>query len=104
ATAQKILISDYAKVTSSNGTTPTGSVTFGLFTDAACTLGNKIFDSGPVQLVNGLAHADNPNPLSTNGTYYWLASYSGDATFGPAASPCGAEQATVSGNTPGIAP
>jgi hypothetical protein len=103
-TAQKILISDYARVTSSNGTTPTGSVTFQLFTNSTCTSAGKIFDSGPVQLVNGLAHADDSNPLSVNGTYYWLASYSGDATFQPAVSPCGAEQTTVSGNTPGIAP
>jgi hypothetical protein len=102
-TAQKILISDYVKVSATNGT-PTGNVTFQLFTDATCASGSKVFDSGPVQLVNGLAHADDPTPLGLNGTYYWLASYGGDANYAPAASPCGAEQTTVSGNTPGIAP
>jgi hypothetical protein len=103
-TAQSILLSDYVRVSApASFPTPTGTATFQLFTSADCTTG-KVYDSGPVQLTNGLAHADDPTPLTANGTYNWLVSYSGDGSFAPATSPCGTESTTVSGNSPGIAP
>jgi hypothetical protein len=79
-------------------------VTFQLFASADCSTGN-VFDSGPVTLDNtGNAHADNSTPLSANGTYNWLVSYSGDGNFAPSASPCGTEHTTILGNSPGIIP
>jgi hypothetical protein len=101
-TAQSILISDTAKVTGNN--TPTGTVSFQLFTSADCSSG-KVYDSGPVNLDSGgLATASDPNPLTANGTYSWLVTYSGDGNNVPATSSCGTEQTSISGNSPGILP
>jgi hypothetical protein len=104
-TGQKVVISDFAKPTGFG--TPTGTVDFKLFTNSTCS-GTPLYDSGPVTLVNGLASTDGaatqPPPLSANGTYYWLVSYSGDANNEPSTSPCGTEQTTISGNTPGVDP
>jgi hypothetical protein len=104
-TGQKVVISDFAKPTGFG--TPTGKVTFKLFTNSTCT-GTPLYDSGPVPLVNGLASTDSaatkPPPLNANGTYYWLVSYDGDANNRPSTSPCGTEQTTISGNTPGVDP
>jgi hypothetical protein len=104
-TGQKVVISDFAKPTGFG--TPTGTVDFQLFTNSTCT-GTPLYNSGPVTLVNGLASTDGaatqPPTLSANGTYYWLVSYSGDANNLPSTSPCGTEQTTISGNTPGVDP
>src|SRR5436309_10389011 len=59
-TGQKVVISDFAKPTGFG--TPTGTVTFSLFDNASCT-GTPIFTQ-TTSLVNGLAHADDPTPLS----------------------------------------
>jgi hypothetical protein len=107
-TQQSILLSDYAKVSSSSSSsgTPTGSVTFQLFTSNDCSTG-KIFDSGAVALDSGgLANAAYPTPLTANGTYSWLVSFTATAgsIFAPSSSACGSEKTTISGNTPGIIP
>jgi hypothetical protein len=104
-TGQKVVITDFARPTGFG--TPTGTVDFQLFTNATCT-GTPLYDSGPVNLVNGLASATT-GPLTTTGTntsatFYWLVSYSGDANNLPSTSPCGTEQTTISGNTPGVDP
>jgi hypothetical protein len=61
-----------------------------------------------VTLVNGRAStngaAAQPPTVNANGTYLWLVSYSGDANNSPSTSPCGTEQTTISGNTPGVDP
>jgi hypothetical protein len=106
-TGQKVLIADFGKVSSSLGT-PTGKLNFKLFTNSACT-GTPFYNSGDVTLVNGLANTDNapngkPPALSSNGSFYWLVSYLGDGNFSPSNSPCGTEQLTISGNTPGVDP
>jgi hypothetical protein len=105
-TAQKVVISDFAKPTGFG--TPTGTVTFRLFTNSACS-GTPLYNSGPVPLVNGLASTDNapngkPPAVSANGTYYWLVTYSGDANNEPSTSACGTEQTTIAGNTSGVDP
>jgi hypothetical protein len=105
-TGQKVVITDFARP--SGFGTPTGTVTFQLFTNSSCT-GTPLYDSGPVALgVDGLASATT-GPLTTTGTdtsatFYWLVSYSGDANNLPSTSPCGTEQTTISGNTPGVDP
>jgi hypothetical protein len=111
-TGQKVVISDFAKVTSVLGT-PTGTVDFQLFQEpsSGCTV-NKIYDSGPVPLdANGLASTNNapngqPPTLSANGTYSWLVSYTpaSSSVFTTSSSPCGTEQTSISGNTPGVDP
>src|SRR5262249_25598151 len=103
-TAQKLVIADFAKPTGFG--TPTGTVTFQLFTSSNCAAGTRIYDSGDVPLTNGLASTNDaamqPPALTANGTYYWLVSYSGDVNNLPSTSACGSEQTTVSGNTPGV--
>jgi hypothetical protein len=104
-TQQTVLVSDFAKVTSSGGT-PTGSVTFKLFSTSDCS-GNPLFAPDAVPLdATGVAHTDDPTPLSLNGTYSWLVSYAPAAGSGfeASSSSCGSEQTSISGNTPGIAP
>jgi hypothetical protein len=105
-TAQKVEIKDFAQPTGFG--TPTGTVTFRLFTNSTCT-GTPLYNSGAVPLVNGLASTDNapngkPPKVTANGTYYWLVSYSGDANNEPSTSPCGTEQTTIAGNTSGVDP
>ena len=108
--AQKITLSDFAKPTGFPvGGNLTGTVTFQLFDNASCLSSptppnHKLYDSGPVTLVNGLASTPNPPLVNTNGTYYWLVSYSGDANNLASTSACGAEQTTITGNAPGIVP
>lgn len=99
---QKVTIADYAQPVGYG--TPTGTVDFQLFTDSACSADKLIYDSGAVTLVDGLASTPDPQTVDANGTYYWLVSYSGDVNNLPSTSPCGAEQTTISGNTPGIDP
>lgn len=102
------MIFDTARVTSTAGT-PTGTVDFQLFTNPTCT-GTPLYDSGPVTLVNGLAStndaATQPPTLNANGSYYWQVSYTPAAgsIFTASSSPCGTEQTTISGNTPGVDP
>ena len=103
---QKLRISDSATPTGYG--TLTGTVDFKLFDNPDCN-GTALWDSGPVALDStGKATTDRastqPNPLTTDGTYYWLVSYSGDANNLPSTSPCGKEQTTISGNTPGVDP
>jgi hypothetical protein len=100
-TGQKIVISDFAKPTGFG--TPTGTVTFKLFDTANCT-GNPIFEATATLDANGLAHVTNPNALNANGTYKWVVTYNGDANNEASTSPCGTEQVTMSGNTPGVDP
>jgi hypothetical protein len=102
-TGQKVLISDFAAPTGFG--TPTGTVTFQLFQEPSnnCTT-NSVFGPVTVNLVNGVAHVDDTTPLSANATYSWLVTYNGDANNAPSTSPCGTEQTTISGNTPGVDP
>jgi uncharacterized repeat protein (TIGR01451 family) len=97
-TGQKATITDYAAPTGFG--TPTGTVQFQLFPSSDCS-GTAMYDSGAVQLSNGKANSA-PFAVNANGTYSWLASYSGDANNTQSSS-C-TEQTTISGNSPGIAP
>jgi hypothetical protein len=110
-TGQKVVISDFAKVGSASGT-PTGTVDFLLFQEPSsnCTT-TPIYDSGPVTLdANGNAStngaATQPPTLSANATYSWQVSYTpaSGSNFLASSSPCGTEQMTISGNTPGVDP
>ncbi len=58
---------------------------------------------GPVAVTDGNV-ADSPTwtPTETAGTYYFVASYSGDANNGATVSACAADAITVSPQTPTI--
>jgi YVTN family beta-propeller protein len=77
--------------TLSGGTGPTGSVTFRQFSDSACL--NVVFSStNPV--VGGKA-TSGVHVITQPGTFYWRATYLGDANNNPAATPCNAPNQTV---------
>ncbi|MDQ6784584.1 MAG: hypothetical protein M3063_14330, partial [Actinomycetota bacterium] len=77
--------------TVSGGSSPTGSVTFSLFSDAACA--TQVFTSTN-PLGGGTATSDTFTPAAA-GTYYWTASYSGDANNNAVPAPCGAANESV---------
>ena len=80
------------------GAGPTGTVTFRLFSDPACT--NQVFTSTNA-VSEGTATSGDYVPAAA-GTYYWTAAYSGDAVNKPVTSGCNApnESVTVSKASP----
>jgi hypothetical protein len=86
-------VSDRATITGTQAKTAGGTVTYTLFKDKKCTVPVGKPSTGAV-----LAGVAGPSaaikPLV--GTYYWTASYSGDAVLnGPSASACGKEVLVV---------
>jgi hypothetical protein len=85
---------DQATIAGTNAASASGTVTYTVYSDAACT---KPVAPGTAQAITtpGKPPASAPTALSTPGTYYWLASYSGDGLNSPSASACGSEIETV---------
>jgi hypothetical protein len=78
-------IQDVATLSGGFGTLG-GMVTFTLYSDAQCQ--SQVF--GPdVQSVSGGAATSGNYTTSATGTYYWIASYSGDANNNPVSTSCG---------------
>ena len=103
---QKVTITDFAAPTgfAPSGGHLSGTVDFQLFTTSTCT-GTPLYDSGPIALSPSSGGANSgPVIVPADGTNYWVVTYSGDANNSGSTSPCGTEQTTISGNTPGIAP
>ena len=73
------------------GSNPTGSVTFKLFSDNTCA--TQVFTS-TVNLSGGSATSANYTP-TTAGTFYWIATYKGDANNNAVSSACGAANSVV---------
>ncbi len=73
------------------GASPTGTVTFKLFSDAGC--GSQVFTSA--NAVSGTSATSDWFTPTSAGTYYWTASYSGDASNAPSSSACGAANESV---------
>jgi predicted outer membrane repeat protein len=97
ASGASTLVSDSA--TLSGGSNPTGSITFKLYGPSAtpaCT--DLVFTSSPVTVSgNGTYGPVSFSPTAV-GTYYWVASYSGDGNNNPVSGTCGdaGETSTVS--------
>jgi len=100
-TAQTIAISDTAKVTGDNPVG--GDVKFELFSTANCS-GNAVFTNTKTLPAGGIVTSEYSQDLDSNLTYSWRVTYLGDANNVSAASPCGTEQTTISGNAPGVLP
>ena len=89
-------VTDTATLT--GGSAPTGSVEFRLYgpsTAADCS-GTPVFD----QQVSVSGDGAYPSPSFTPtqaGTYWWTASYTGDAGNTPAATGCGDQSVTITG-------
>jgi hypothetical protein len=75
-------ISDTATLT--NGQSPTGTVTFTAYSNSNCS--TVAYTSGAVSLSGGQASAS--FTPTTSGSYYWRASYSGDAGNSSVTSAC----------------
>jgi fimbrial isopeptide formation D2 family protein/uncharacterized repeat protein (TIGR01451 family) len=70
-----------------------GSVTYTVFSNSSCTTVHAA--AGTVAVTNGVVPDSNPVTFNAPGTYYWQASYSGDANNVPAVSECTAETVAV---------
>jgi uncharacterized repeat protein (TIGR02543 family) len=78
---------------------PSGTVTFNLYDNPNAT-GSPLFtDTEPVSIVYATSAPYTP---TTPGTYYWVASYSGDANNNPATSGSADEPVTVTAASPTI--
>ena len=83
------------------GTDPAGDVTFNLYSDDACS--SEVFTSTNA-LSGGSATSGSFTPTSP-GTYYWIATYNGDANNNAVSGSCGdaGESVTITKATPTIA-
>ena len=81
-------VTDTATLTGVNASTATGTVTYDVYSDAACSVA---VDSGTPETITtpGSIPASAPVSLLSAGTYYWQASYSGDANNLLSTSACG---------------
>jgi hypothetical protein len=89
-------ITDDAKLKGTNVSSATGTVSYDVYTDKECT--KLVAEAGSVSVSSGAAPASTEEVLAT-GTYYWQASYGGDALHQSAKSTCGTEVLTVKPGT-----
>ncbi len=91
---QNTAVTDQASLSGTSASGATGTVTYTVYSDASCT--TKVA-GGTAQSITtpGTLPASSPVSLSTPGTYYWVASYSGDTNNVASASKCGSETETV---------
>jgi hypothetical protein len=90
--AQGTPVTDSATIGGTAGPSATGEVTYAVYRDATCkTLAAQ---AGGAPVTAGVAGASAPQRLAP-GTYYWLATYSGDINNQAAASACGSEKLVV---------
>jgi uncharacterized repeat protein (TIGR01451 family) len=80
----------------------TGSLTFTLYSAADC--GGTVLDSETVDEISANGDYTTPNgfALENAGTYYWVASFSGDSNNHEFTSGCNDEPVVVAPNSPGI--
>jgi uncharacterized repeat protein (TIGR01451 family) len=71
-----------------------GTVTYTVYSDTNCK--TSVADGGTVNVTNGSVPNSSDVTFNTPGTYYWQASYSGDANNAPATSTCTDEQLVIS--------
>jgi len=86
-------VTDQAHVAGALAATATGSVTYTLYKDKKCKVPAFAPSAGAVAAGTALPSAA-VKPKA--GTYYWVASYSGDGVNAPSASACGSEVLIVS--------
>jgi hypothetical protein len=79
------------------GVSPTGSVTFTLFAPGDTTCSMPI--ATKTAPLSGNTASSGSVTVGAEGTYSWMATYSGDANNNPATSPCGSEEVVVTAQT-----
>ena len=94
-------VTDSATVT--GGVSPTGTTEFKLYGPSATALcsGTPVSDQEVAVAGNG-SYASPSVTVAQAGTYWWTASYSGDANNNPATTSCGDESVTISKASPVI--
>jgi hypothetical protein len=91
---------DHATLAGTNASIATGTVTYGLYSKSSCPAASQLLSS-TTAVTSGSAAASSPVTATlAPGTYYWQASYSGDAHNLASTSACGSEVLTV---TPAVA-
>ena len=99
-------VTDQASLSGTNASKATGTVTYSVYSNDTCT---TVFKAGTAQMITtaGTLPASNPVTITTAGTYYWKASYSGDPANAKSTSACspaaGGEVETVTKATPKMA-
>jgi hypothetical protein len=94
-------VTDSATLDGNSAATATGTVTYNVYSDSACT---QLTSAGTAQKITtpGTLPPSAPVTLRTPGTYYWKAAYSGDAANKASVSTCGSsgEVETVTATPP----
>jgi hypothetical protein len=85
-------VSDQATLSGKDAAGASGKVAYKVYSDKECT--KEVASAGEVTVSGGTVPASEAKTLSS-GTYYWQASYGGDAGNEKSASRCGAEVLTV---------
>ncbi len=85
-------VSDEAALAGENIASATGTVTYKLYSDSACT--TLVKEAGAETVSGGVVGKSEAKTLAA-GTYYWQASYDGDSLNEASKSTCGAEIETV---------
>ena len=86
-------VTDSATFAGGTGAAASGSVTYAVFSDSACTV--EVGSPDTENVTAGTISVSAPVSLATPGTYYWEAAYSGDSNNSPSTSPCQSETETV---------
>jgi uncharacterized repeat protein (TIGR01451 family) len=77
-----------------------GTVNYSVYSSNTCDAATKVADAGTVNVTNGVVPGSNSIQFNNAGTFYWQASYSGDAHNAAAKSICTDETLVV--NAPAI--
>jgi hypothetical protein len=91
---QGTAVHDSATLTGANSGVATGTVSYKVYSDNVCTV--LVASGGTKNVTTGVVPDSDPVTLTTIGTVYWLAKYSGDSNNSPSDSGCGAETEIVS--------
>lgn len=82
-----VAVTDTATLAGTNASAATGTVTYTVYSNSACT--TVAATAGTVQVADGVVPASPAVALKTVGTYYWKAAYSGDSLNKASVSTCG---------------
>ena len=90
--SEELAVTDTATLSGTNSSTAGGTVTYKVYTEKECKTLEA--EAGEVTVASGTVPSSTDETLSA-GTYYWQATYSGDALHQESKSSCGKEIDTV---------
>ena len=92
-------VTDQASLSGANAATATGTVTYTVYSNSGCS---TVANAGTAEMITtaGTLPPSSAVTLTTAGTYYWKASYSGDPANAKSTSPCGVEGEVETVTTP----